>query len=887
MKQLLFIRKKLALLLSFSLLAALIPTSAFAADDTDTASAVALSAETTFVFDGDSVTVTDGSDTNYEVVIYDSTDTETAAATSTDSNGNTVYSVPSGSSGQLLVSIKKAGGSYVFSGSGNGSIAVKKEATGDSTLYLNGLTLTSAFTSVITVKKDSSASCTIYAVVGTVNTLTDNAYNNDETYTSNAAAENAVLKFKDGSDVTIAGSGTINLYGNGKNGIKANNNLTIRNVTLNISALNNGISSENTINITSGTISITTTEGDGIKACADDSATGSITISGGTFTINSCADGIQAMMNLTISGGTFSITTYGGYSATYDKDDDSYPSAKGLKASGSYEDTSGNEIDATGCTLSISGGSFSLNTADDSVHSDGAVTITGGSFSIYTGDDAIQADGALTAGSSGGSESSPAITINTCYEGLEGAIVNIYSGKHVIYSTDDCINAANSDLSNYAFQLNIYGGNIYAASIANDCLDSNGNLTISGGTVIALGGLDNTSEVSNSLDCDGTLTISGGTVLAIGMYEMMSQPSSGSQAYVAWSAAGNATAGTGSGGQYTPSTGTEQGAPDSGNTMNPDGNTSGQTTPNQDQGTMPDQGTTPNGSTGSGLVSNGDSLVIYDSNGNALFSATANWNAGSSYSGNSVDYVLYSSSSLTSGSTYNLVLNGVDTTVPETEAATEAETETEDSSEAETETETETESETENTTESGSDTSANGTLALGDDGNWYYYVDGEIDTTFSGIATYDGGMFFVVEGQVVSGANGLNLYNNVWYFLANGQVQTQYTGLVEYDGAWFFITSGILDTSKIGLVAYDGETFLVADGQLLVDYNGLWQNASSIGGDDKWYFLAAGKVQNVSQVVMYDGEWFVVENGVLASDYNGTIEYDGATFTVVAGQLYS
>lgn len=67
---------------------------------------------------------------------------------------------------------------------------------------------------------------------------------------------------------------------------------------------------------------------------------------------------------------------------------------------------------------------------------------------------------------------------------------------------------------------------------------------------------------------------------------------------------------------------------------------------------------------------------------------------------------------------------------------------------------------------------------------------------------------------------------------------------------------------------------------------GLWLNAASIGGDSKWYFLAARMVCNVSQVVMYDGEWFVVKNGIFDSGYNGTIEYDGATFTVVNGQLY-
>ncbi|MCC8103448.1 MAG: leucine-rich repeat protein [Clostridiales bacterium] len=185
-----------------------------------------------------------------------------------------------------------------------------------------------------------------------------------------------------------------------------------------------------------------------------------------------------------------------------------------------------------------------------------------------------------------------------------------------------------------------------------------------------------------------------------------------------------------------------------------------------------------------------------------------------------------------------------------------------------------------------SETGGNDGLQLDADGVFRYYDDGKADTTFNGIAEYDGASFFVANGVLCSEANGLNLFDGVWYFLSGGQIQTQHTGFALYDGEWFYITNGILDTSKNGLESYDGELFLFAEGHLLDDYSGLWLNAESIGGDNQWYFIAYGMVQNVSDVVMYDGAWFVVKNGILDTDYNGTIEYDGATFTVVSGQLY-
>ncbi|MCD8396380.1 MAG: hypothetical protein LUD12_04240 [Lachnospiraceae bacterium] len=172
-------------------------------------------------------------------------------------------------------------------------------------------------------------------------------------------------------------------------------------------------------------------------------------------------------------------------------------------------------------------------------------------------------------------------------------------------------------------------------------------------------------------------------------------------------------------------------------------------------------------------------------------------------------------------------------------------------------------------------------LHLDDDGVYRYYVNNAVDYTYSGIVTYQGGQFFVANGVLCSDANGLNLYDGTWYFLSQGQVQTQYTGFAEYDGSYFYIVKGVLSTVVNGLVEYDGSKFLVAEGRLINTYNGLYQDF-----DGDWYFLANGQLQDYTGVAMYDGAFFKLVNGVLDSTFNGTIEYDGATFNVVAGQLY-
>ncbi len=577
---------------------------------------------TSFVFDGNSVTVTEGSDTNYEVVVYHSDDTETIPVST--ENGNAVtYTVPDGDNGQLSIAIKKAGGSYVFSGNGNGNITVKKAATGASYLYLNGLTLTSSFTSVITVNKDSTVPCVVYVMEGTTNTLTDAAENNSDTYTDNIAAESAVIKAKASSNLWLLGNGILNINGNAKNGIKANGILTIAgNVQLNVTAEDNGISGEQSVYIYSGKVNITAKGGDGIKCGADDTPTGDITIYGGTITVDSYGDGIQATANLTIEGGVFNITCYGGYTSQYDGDSDAYPSAKGLKASGSYTDENGNEIDATECYINVSGGYFNINSADDAIHSDKDITITAGIFDLYTTDDGIHSEYANTIGKNGGNNADLYINIHKCYEGIEGANIYIYSGIINVFASDDSINAANADLgNNYAFSVNVLGGIIYCASLSGDCLDSNKNFTITGGTLVVLGSI--TQQDNTAVDTDGTFNIQGGEILTIGNSGMMTNPTT-TQNYCSWTSTGSATASTG-------------------------GSTGGGSS-SIGKPTRPGQGGTSTGGSGS-VVSNNKQLTITDSTGSTLISVAVEWDGSST---GSAGYVLYSRSDLVSGSSYTL-----------------------------------------------------------------------------------------------------------------------------------------------------------------------------------------------------------------------------------------
>ena len=202
-------------------------------------------------------------------------------------------------------------GTYTVSGScADGSIKVKKSTTGV-TLVLDGLTLTSENTAAITCGKSSEV--TILVSNGTENSLSDTEQNNDDNYPENENAENAVIKCKDGSTVTLCGDGELTVTANGKNGIKSGTttdedgeaSLTIRDLTLNIDApVNDAINAEQLLNVESGTLTIDaySSAGDGFDSNGDLTITGDTVI---VWTANTADnEPLDADGTITVSGGT-------------------------------------------------------------------------------------------------------------------------------------------------------------------------------------------------------------------------------------------------------------------------------------------------------------------------------------------------------------------------------------------------------------------------------------------------------------------------------------------------------------------------------------------------------------------------------------------------------
>lgn len=190
-----------------------------------------------------------------------------------------------------------------------------------------------------------------------------------------------------------------------------------------------------------------------------------------------------------------------------DTSDSDSASTKGIKADG---------------RLYINGGTFTINSADDFVHSNSAVTINDGTYTLTTGDDGVHSGEAVEINSG-------TITISESYEGLEGLTVTINDGDIDITSSDDGINAAGGNeemgfgrmgndstenTSTDEMWMEINGGYIHVLA-GGDGIDSNGDIAVNGGEVYIDGPSDNGNSAIDYGDRSACY-INKGTVVAIG-----------------------------------------------------------------------------------------------------------------------------------------------------------------------------------------------------------------------------------------------------------------------------------------------------------------------------------------------------------------------------------
>ena len=375
-----------------------------------------------------------GYDEENSTVIKLSDDSTTCDSDAVQISGNTVTIIDEGT--------------YILSGTlTDGMVIVDAEDTDKVQLVLNGVDITSAESAAIYVREADKVFITTAS--DSKNTLT-----NGGTYTA-IDDNNIDAAIFSKSDLTLNGAGSLTITAKAGHGVVSKDDLVLTSGTYQIDAASHGLSGKDSVRIASGSYTIVSGK-DGIHAeNADDTSLGFVYLADGTFDITSDGDGISAGNWLQADGGVYTVKAGGG-SENVQKSDGEWQFGPGQKTESTdttEEDTvSMKAIKAAG-ELILKGGKYSLDSADDTIHSNANVTISDGEFTLASGDDGIHADSATTI--SGGT-----VDITESYEGIEGLSIDITGGEtYVSGPTND----------------------------GNSTLDYNGTGTVTGGIFIAAG----------------------------------------------------------------------------------------------------------------------------------------------------------------------------------------------------------------------------------------------------------------------------------------------------------------------------------------------------------------------------------------------------------------
>ena len=343
---------------------------------------------------------------------------------------------------------------------------------------------------------------------GTENFLTDSP-----TYIFDLPVEeepNAALFSKD--DMTIGGRGKLNVTAKFKDAIGGKDGLVIKDAHLSLNAKDDGIQVKDYVVIKGDAVLDIKALDDGIKSFHKTAPDRGYTyIQSGTINIISGGDGIQAETQLLVSGGSIEIVS--GKGSKFNNVNNL--SLKGLKA---------------GAGVIIDDGNFIIDSADDTINSDGIISINGGEFILSSGDDAIHTDVAL--GISGGD-----IKILTCTDGLESNIINIQGGDMHVVATSDGVNILKSEpdltqntlkngLNGEKSHLYIRGGRLFITAL-DDGIDVYDTFEMTGGEVVINGKTsgDKALEVENMIISGGVLIATQETIMDPSLFEMSKQHS--------------------------------------------------------------------------------------------------------------------------------------------------------------------------------------------------------------------------------------------------------------------------------------------------------------------------------------------------------------------------
>lgn len=403
-------------------------------------------------------------------------------------NGATVTGDPSGIvkvNGNDVIATNTSDACITYELSGTATDGFfKLYSSAKQVIELKGLNLTNPSGAAINNQSHKYTS----VVLSGDNYLCDGALSSSGDYPDQTSDEDMKAAFFSEGQLIFSGDGSLTVTANGKSGITSDDYIIFQDdVTVNVTSKGgHGIRGSEKVWINGGTISVTTSavgkkgiSTDGEFHLGDGSVTVISTSAAGTVDGElTGAAGIKADESVVINGGALTINVSG-------------KGCKGISCDGDGHFNSGTvKVTATGANYGSSsqgpwgGSSSSESKSAKGMRFEGNINFDGSDVEVNC----------------------------AAHEGIEAkGTITITAGTVSSTASDDAVNSG-SDMT-------ISGGQVYAFSSGNDGLDANGDMYVKGGYIYAVGSGSPEVALDANTEERHKLYISGGTLVAFGGIE--------------------------------------------------------------------------------------------------------------------------------------------------------------------------------------------------------------------------------------------------------------------------------------------------------------------------------------------------------------------------------
>ena len=147
------------------------------------------------------------------------------------------------------------------------------------------------------------------------------------------------------------------------------------------------------------------------------------------------------------------------------------------------------------------------------------------------------------------------------------------------------------------------------------------------------------------------------------------------------------------------------------------------------------------------------------------------------------------------------------------------------------------------------------------DGNWYYYVNGVIDYSHTGIEKNANGWWRIENGKVNFNYEGVAKNQNGWWYLKGGKVDFSYNGFASNSNGWWYIESGKVTFQKTDVIK------------------------GTVKGIYGCWHVVGSKVTFDTTVAKNSNGWWYISNGMVDFSHNGVEKNSNGWWRIEEGKV--